>query len=65
MQAQVATWTLTTSALSLGSHYITATYTELFFQWKQQTGSPANEMTFNAVHNKTRPICAPQQRAPN
>jgi len=35
------------------SDYITATYTELFFQWKKQTGSPANEMTFNAVHNKT------------
>ena len=36
------------------SHYITATYTELFFQWKQQTGSPANEMTFSAVLSKTR-----------
>jgi adenylate cyclase, class 2 len=48
-----------------GSHYITTTYTELFFQWKQQTGSPANEMTFNAVRNKTRPICGPQHRAPN
>jgi adenylate cyclase class 2 len=29
--------------------YITATYTELFFQWKQQTGSSANEMTFNVI----------------
>jgi adenylate cyclase class 2 len=36
------------------SHYITATYTELFFQWKQQTGSPANEMTFGASQTKTR-----------
>jgi adenylate cyclase, class 2 len=36
------------------SDYITATYTDLFFQWKQQTGSPANEMTFNAIHTKTR-----------
>jgi len=36
------------------SNYITATYTSLFFQWKQQTGSPANEMTFGAIHTKTR-----------
>jgi adenylate cyclase, class 2 len=33
------------------SHYITATYSELFFQWKKQTGSPANEMTFKAVRS--------------
>ncbi len=34
--------------------YITATYTELFFQWKQRTGSAANEMTFSALRSKTR-----------
>ena len=34
--------------------YITATYTELFFQWKKQTKSPANEMTFNAIPSKAR-----------
>jgi adenylate cyclase class 2 len=31
------------------SDYITATYSDLFFRWKQLTGSPANEMTFNAI----------------
>jgi adenylate cyclase class 2 len=36
--------------------YITATYTDLFFQWKRQVGSPANEMTFKAIRpgHKTR-----------
>lgn len=29
--------------------YITDSYVALFFQWKQRTGSPANEMTFAAV----------------
>ena len=33
--------------------YITATYSELFLQWKKQTASPANEMTFKSIHNKT------------
>jgi adenylate cyclase class 2 len=33
--------------------YITATYSELFFQWKKQTRSLASEMTFRAIHNKT------------
>jgi adenylate cyclase, class 2 len=33
--------------------YITATYSELFLQWKKQTGSPANEMTFKAMRRKT------------
>ncbi len=33
--------------------YITATYSDLFFQWKKQTGSRANEMTFKTIHNKT------------
>jgi adenylate cyclase class 2 len=32
--------------------YITATYSELFLQWKTQTGSPANEMTFKAMRRK-------------
>jgi adenylate cyclase, class 2 len=35
------------------SDYITATYSDLFFQWKKQTGSPADEMTFKAVRRKT------------
>lgn len=29
--------------------YITDTYATLFFKWKQQTSSPANEMTFAAI----------------
>ena len=29
--------------------YITSSYAQLFFQWKQQTGSPADEMTFQAI----------------
>lgn len=36
------------------SDYITATYSELFFQWKKQTGSPANEMTFKSIRSKIR-----------
>jgi adenylate cyclase class 2 len=36
------------------NNYIAATYSELFFQWKKQTGSPANEMTFKAVRSKRR-----------
>jgi adenylate cyclase, class 2 len=36
------------------SDYITATYTELFFRWKKQTGSLANEMTFKAIQRKGR-----------
>jgi len=36
------------------SDYITDTYTELFFQWKTRTSSPANEMTFKAIRGKTR-----------
>jgi adenylate cyclase, class 2 len=36
------------------SYYITTTYSDLFFQWKQQTGSAAKEMTFNVIKNKTR-----------
>ncbi len=36
------------------NNYITATYSELFFQWKKRTGSPANEMTFKAVRSKRR-----------
>ncbi len=27
--------------------YITASYAELFFQWKERTGSPARNMTFD------------------
>ena len=32
--------------------YITQTYAELFREWKQRTGSPAEEMTFRAVKRK-------------
>jgi adenylate cyclase class 2 len=35
------------------SHYITATYSDLFLQWKRQTGSLADEMTFKAIRDKT------------
>jgi adenylate cyclase class 2 len=35
--------------------YITETYAGLFFQWKRQTGSPAREMTFEAVRPLARP----------
>jgi adenylate cyclase, class 2 len=34
------------------SDYITATYAELFFRWKKQTGNSANEMTFKAIRGK-------------
>ena len=33
--------------------YITATYSDLFFQWKKQTGSSADEMTFKAIREQT------------
>jgi adenylate cyclase, class 2 len=36
------------------SAYITSTYSDLFFQWKKQTGSRANEMTFDAIGKKPR-----------
>ena len=32
--------------------YLTTTYSELFFEWKKQTGSPADEMTFSAIQRK-------------
>ena len=34
--------------------YITDTYTALFFQWKRQAQSRANEMTFRAVRSQPR-----------
>ncbi len=34
------------------SHYITESYAQLFFDWKQRTLSPAQEMTFEAVGAK-------------
>jgi adenylate cyclase, class 2 len=40
------------SARTLGidrKSYITASYAELFFAWKQRTRSPASEMTFRAI----------------
>jgi adenylate cyclase, class 2 len=45
------------TARSLGirpEDYITETYAGLFFQWKEQTGSPAGEMTFAAVRRRSR-----------
>jgi adenylate cyclase, class 2 len=36
------------------SDYITATYADLFFHWKQQTRSSVNEMTFKAIKSKPR-----------
>ncbi len=36
------------------SDYMTETYTELFFQWKKRTRSPAPEMTFDAVRRTRR-----------
>jgi len=35
-------------------NYITQTYADLFFQWKRETGHPAQEMTFKAVGAKRR-----------
>jgi adenylate cyclase, class 2 len=35
--------------------YITDTYAALFFKWKQQTSSPAKEMTFRAIRRFRRP----------
>jgi adenylate cyclase class 2 len=35
------------------SDYITQNYAGLFQQWKQQTGSPAKEMTFKAVKQRS------------
>jgi adenylate cyclase class 2 len=35
--------------------YITETYAALFFTWKRQTGSPADEMTFQAVRSAVKP----------
>ena len=34
--------------------YITDTYAALFFQWKKQTRSPVNEMTFQAIPRRGR-----------
>jgi adenylate cyclase class 2 len=45
----------TAQVLQIGRNdYITATYSDLFFQWKQQTGSAAREMTFSAIKSKAR-----------
>jgi len=35
--------------------YITDTYATLFFKWKEQTASPAEEMTFTAIRRSRRP----------
>jgi adenylate cyclase, class 2 len=34
--------------------YITKSYAELFFEWKARTGSPAEEMTFQAISPRKR-----------
>ncbi len=40
----------TANALGLDrSQYITKTYAQLFFEWKDRTGSPAQEMTFKSI----------------
>lgn len=40
----------TAQTLGIGpQHYITQTYAELFFEWKQRTRSIADEMTFHAI----------------
>jgi adenylate cyclase class 2 len=45
----------TASALGITpAHYITQTYAELFFAWKRRTNSPATEMTFRALHKKSK-----------
>ena len=33
-------------------NYVTQTYAAMFFEWKRRTGSPAKEMTFQAVRRK-------------
>jgi adenylate cyclase class 2 len=38
--------------------YLTETYAGLFFNWKEQTQSPASEMTFKAVGKGKRPVNA-------
>jgi adenylate cyclase class 2 len=46
------------TATSLGitrESYITDSYAELFFKWKQRTRSPANEMTFHAIRKSKVP----------
>ena len=42
--------------------YITSSYAELFFQWKQRTGSPANEMTFRECQRR-RSVRVPRSKA--
>ncbi len=46
------------TAASLGidrKSYITDSYAELFFAWKQRTRSPASEMTFHAIRKSKVP----------
>jgi adenylate cyclase class 2 len=43
----------TAKALGISSdQYITQTYAGLFFEWREQTGSRAQEMTFQAIGKK-------------
>jgi len=34
------------------SQYVTKTYSELFFEWKKRSASPAQEMTFQAIRGR-------------
>jgi adenylate cyclase class 2 len=47
------------------SQYITETYAGLFWNWKQQTGSPATEMTFAGVGRQMAKSKAGLKRSPN
>src|SRR6266403_1728238 len=38
------------------SDYITQTYAPMFFEWKRRTRSKATEMTFRAVHKKSKRV---------
>ena len=38
------------------AHYITQTYTELFYEWKHATHSKATEMTFRALRKKSKSV---------
>jgi adenylate cyclase class 2 len=42
------------------AQYITQTYAGLFFEWKQQTGSRAEDMTFKAVGAKSPLVAKPK-----
>ncbi|SPF39476.1 Adenylate cyclase [Candidatus Sulfotelmatobacter kueseliae] len=50
---------VTAKKLSVSSaDYITKNYATLFAEWRQETGSPAEEMTFHAIGAQRRPRSA-------